>query len=349
MINEQDFISFISIKLGATGQTVRHCKIRLGVIKRWLVENNCELTNESVEKFFFDLKSKGLSNAALNTYLLCFRYLQAYLLDRGSPLVFLKNFKSFPKIKIRPIEILTQKQIEGLLEVKLIYKPFRGKDTSILDHIYSTFTMLLCYTGSRFNEASLLKVKYVNLAQRKITYPADNTKNKNSRSLYITEPLLSKLKFHMSGKKPDDLVFTNFVGNKIREQEYSLDLKKRAESAEILQRIYPHLLRHTYATHLYMQTRDIGLVQLVLGHKDIKSTMIYIHLADEVIQHGMQSHPFVKKFVNPKETIKQIEVYLQRLRLDDDSRFNFVKTKQAVSDFIISLHGSISDFRNSNF
>lgn len=344
MINEQDFISFISIKVGATGQTLRHCQIRLRVIDKWLVDNGTELSKESVERFFFELKSKGLSNAGLNTYLLCFRYLQAYLLDRGSTSIFLQNFKSFPKVRIKPIEILDQKQIEALLSVRLIYKPFRGLDTSILDEIYNTFTMLLCYTGSRFNEAASLKVKHVNLDQGKITYPADTVKNKVSRSLYITEPLIGKLKKRMIGKTPDDLLFVNIVGNKIREQEYSLDLRRRTQTAGLTQRVHPHLLRHTYATHLYMQSRDIGLVQLVLGHKDIKSTMIYVHLADEVVKLGMHAHPFIRKFIPPGDTIKQIEELLLRQKLDEDFRFNYGKVKLAIAHFMDQLHVSIERF-----
>lgn len=347
MMDEQDFISFISIKLGVTGQTIRHCLIRLRVIKRYLSENDCELTKQSVERFFYKKRSDGLSNAGLNTYLLCFRYLQAYLLDRGSKTIFLENFKSFPKLRIKPIEILTHKQIDSLLETHLIYKKFHGKDTSVLNDIYSTFTMLLAFTGSRFDEASQLIVKYVNIPHAKITYPASTVKNKITRTLYITEPLVSKLASRIKNKSPEDLVFTNFVGSKIREQEYSLDLKRRGEIIGV--KLHPHLLRHTYATHLYMQTRDIGLVQLVLGHRDIKSTMIYVHLADEVIKEGMHSHPFVKEFINPQETIKQIETYLQRLRLDEDTRFNFGKAKLAIANFVISLHGSINNSQNNIF
>ncbi len=342
MINEKDFISYLTIKQGAAFQTVRHCTIRLRVINRWLLSENTTLSKESVEKFFFELKAKGLSNASLNTYYLCFRYLVFYCKDRNLPDDFLDGFKSFRKVRVKDIEILSQKQIENLLAVKIPYKMFRGKDTSILDFIYNTFTMALCLTGSRFSEMAALKVESVSVDIGRITFTASTTKGKESRSVYITEPLIGKLKLLIADKKPTDFIFTNMMNNALREQEYAKDLQQRRTHANITQRIHPHLLRHTYATHLYMATRDIGLVQLVLGHKDIKSTMIYVHLADEVVKIGMHSHPFVRKFVDPKETIKTIESQLLRQKIDEDQRFHLGKTKSAITNFINSLHDAVT-------
>lgn len=338
MINEQDFISYLSIKQGSSSTTVRHCVIRLRVVLRFLTETNSELNSQTVEKFFYALKERGLSNAALNTYLLCFKYLEDYYKDRGSPTSLLSGIKAFPKIRQKPIEILTEQQVRDLLAVDIHYKPFRGKDTSFLNTVYKTFTTSLAFTGARFDEMASLKVMYVDLTWGRILFPASTTKTKTERSLFITEPLTDMLKVLLKNKNPQDLVFQNMMGNKIREQEYSKDIKERGRLAKIDKRVHPHLLRHTYATHLYMATRDIGLVQVVLGHKDIKSTMIYVQIADEVIRNGMYTHPFIRQHVKPDTTIQIIEKNLQTLKLDEDPRFDRKKVRTVINDFVNNLY-----------
>lgn len=342
MVDEKDFISFLTVKAGLSQRSVSHCVVRLRRIKKYLAPKGLEFTPLTVEQFFFDQKHRGLSSASLNSYLFVFKYIEKYFQDRGRDVSFMKSFEAFRQVRVNPIEVLTQEQVENLLSVSLKYKKYNGKDTSILDTIYSTLTMALCYTGARFDEMISLKVRHVNIAHGKITFPAATVKNKESRSVFITEPLVSKLALLVQNKKPDDLVFTNFVGGKVRQSDYSSDLQRRKTAAGIPGRCHPHLLRHTYATHLYMTSRDIGLVQLVLGHKDISSTMIYVHLADDVIKQGMYSHPFIRRYVDAKETIKNIEQMLYRLKLEDDKRFDFGKTKHAVVSFITSLHDALS-------
>jgi hypothetical protein len=90
-----------------------------------------------------------------------------------------------------------------------------------------------------------------------------------------------------------------------------------------------------------MATEDIGLVQVVLGHKDIKSTMIYIHIAAEFIKHGMFRHPFVRNHVEPKEFIAAIEKTIRNFKLEQDSRFDYLTVKDAINEFTSKLYASL--------
>ena len=339
MINEADFSRYLSIKGDVSEQTIRHCRIRIRVINRWLGER--ELTKELIEAFLYELRERGRGNAALNTYLLCFQHIAAYQKDRGLTVVPVDSFKAFKKIRKKPIILLTQEEVENILSVKLTYKPFRGKDTSLLDTIYHAFTMTLAYTGSRFDETASLKVMYCDLTGGRLIYPANTTKNKEERSLFITEPLVGYLKVLLKDKKPEDLVFQNMMGNKLREQEYCVDLKRRAEAANVTKRVHPHLFRHTYATNLYIATRDIGLVQKVLGHKDIKSTQLYVKIADEIISQSMYTHPFVRNYVGAQTTIRYIEEHLRNMKLDEHRRFHSLKILQATQSLISGMHPGV--------
>ncbi len=65
-------------------------------------------------------------------------------------------------------------------------------------------------------------------------------------------------------------------------------VKRRAEKAGIVKDVHPHMLRHTFATEFYRQTKDIRLTQKMLGHADLSTTMIYTHVVDEDAEKAMR-------------------------------------------------------------
>src|SRR5260221_571317 len=223
-MNTDDFVRFITIKKGLADNSVRTCRIRFDIIKKWLKGNNVELTKDSVEEFFFYLKQKGLNNNTLNTYVFTFRYIQDYLLDRGVDNHFFEGFNSFTKVKPLII-ILTPDEIERLLATHLSYANRNGKYNGDLNFVYITFNMFLAFTGCRFSEAADLTVRRLDLAAGKATFI--ETKNKEIRHAHITEPLISRLGKLCENKQQDDTIFTNSLGQRFLPQTYSEDLRKR--------------------------------------------------------------------------------------------------------------------------
>ena len=199
-INEKDFQSYITIKLGLSPLSVRHCLSRFGLITSWFHDK--ELTKENVETFFLYLKEeKHLKNNSLNTYSFAFRHLVSYCKDRGMPYGFFDGFKSFKKTK-PDIIIFTQEEIEKILTTNLTYGKFHGKDCDYLNFRYQTMTMFLAYTGCRYSEAAELTVKHVDISAGRATFV--NTKTNENRTAYFTEPLKSNLRQLIDGRKPDD-------------------------------------------------------------------------------------------------------------------------------------------------
>jgi integrase/recombinase XerD len=323
VIPEKDFISFLTIKKGLPKSTVNYCKIRLGVINRWLGDR--ELTKENVEEFFLYLKDLGRNNNTLNTYRFVFRHIQDYLLDRGINNRFFDTFTSFPKTKTAII-ILTTDEIQRLLDIDLTYGRFHKisaeEATERLNFTHKTICMLLAFTGCRFDEAASLRVKYLDLSAGQVTFI--ETKNKEIRNVYITEPLISKLKTLIEGKFEMDLVFTTLSGAKLHPTDFMKDLRRRAVEAGITKRVHPHLFRHSYATQLLMSGVDVTMVASLLGHKDIQTTYEnYVHLADETLKKASHRHPLVRKNINPSEIIKTLKESVENFHLEDDSRFRY--------------------------
>jgi site-specific recombinase XerD len=318
-INNNDFISFITIKQSLADQSIRHCRIRLRVINEWFVDK--ELNKQTVEEFFLNLKEKGLKNNTLNSYHFVFRQIREYLKDRGLPDDFLEGFKSFKKTK-PDIIIFTQEEIEKLLNTRLEYGKFRGRDTSILDFRYRTLTMFLAYTGCRYGEASELRIKRLDLSAGKATFI--QTKTNENRTVFFTEPLKSDLRKLIEGREQDDFVFRNFVEKQFHVTDFSADLKRRAIKAGITKRTFPHNLRHSYITHLLEAGVPITEVASLVGHKDIQTTYsTYMHLADKTLHRAAMRHPAVRKNVDPQETMRVIKEMIDSFHLEKDDRFKY--------------------------
>lgn len=312
---------------------------RYRIFIKWLKDNNREITKSSVEDFLYQLSQKRSNNNTLNTYINALRQLGFYFQDRGIKTDAFEGIHSYPKYR-PPIIILSQDEVEKIIHTNTMKKS-RSDRLELHQFIIQTFRMFLAYTGCRFDESASLKIKYVDIANNKIIIPADITKNKQSRTLFITEPLVGRLKTLVTGREENDLVFRNLLGKKMYAQDFSKDLRRAAMLAGVTKRVHPHLFRHTYGTYLYMATEDIGLVQVVLGHKDIKSTMIYIHIASEFIRRGMYRHPFVRGQVDPKEFIASIEHVIQGFKLEKDPRFDYIKVKEAINQFTTRLYEAL--------
>jgi len=336
-MENQDFERYISTKTPLSKNSIRHCLSRHKIFLLWLKSHNKELSKESAEEFFYDLKQQGRNNNTLNTYVFALRQYHNYLNDRGVKNDFFDGFKSFKKYR-PPIFILTQEEVEKIINTNTLKKSHSDR-LEWHQFVLKTFRMFLAYTGCRYEEAASLPVKNLDITNGKVVL--DHTKNGTSRNLYITTPLTTRLQKLIEGKEKTDFVFTNLRGKKLYAQDFSKDLRYAAQLAGVTKRVHPHLFRHTYGTNLYLATKDLGLVQLVLGHKDIKSTMIYIHMADEFVKKGMLRHPFIRSQVDPKIFINAVEEAIKNFKLDEDPRFDYLTVKNAINEFSSKLYESL--------
>ncbi len=318
-ISEKDFLSFITIKQGLAYQTIRHCNIRIRRINEWFLDK--ELNKANVEKYFLELKNRGLNNNSLNTYYFVFRQIREYCIDRDLPSNFLDGFSSFRKTKA-DIVIFTQEEIEKIINTPLVYGKLAGKDCSFLDFRYRTLVMFLAFTGCRFGEASGLLVKRIDISSGKAIFV--NTKTNENRSVYFAEPLKSRLSKLIEGRTLDDYVFRNSKENQVQVTDFSEDLKKRARAAGVIKRTFPHNFRHSYITHMLEAGVPITEVASLVGHKDIQTTYsTYMHLADKTLQRAALRHPMVRMGVDPKEILKNAKETIENLHLKNDNRFEY--------------------------
>lgn len=144
------------------------------------------------------------------------------------------------------------------------------KHKAILTTIYSC--------GLRLSELVNLQIKDIDSTQMTVTIRQG--KGNRDRVVVLSEKLLFLLRDYFVEHKPQEYLFEGKSGGKYSERSVQQVLKQTLTKANINKEGSVHTLRHSYATHLIEQGTDIRFVQELLGHKSIKTTLIYTHLTD---------------------------------------------------------------------
>lgn len=137
---------------------------------------------------------------------------------------------------------------------------------------------VLYSAGLRISELLALKPDDINVSRSLIR--VRQGKGRKDRFTLLSKPLIKKLTEYRELYKPKIWLFERMPGEQFTESIVSKRLKAAAQEAGITKRIYPHLLRHSFATHLIEQGTDLKIVKELMGHNSIRTTEIYVHIAD---------------------------------------------------------------------
>ena len=180
-------------------------------------------------------------------------------------------------------EILNEEEQKTLLSVPNLRYPTAIRNFSLI------LIMLDC--GLRSSEIVSLKAGDVDLKTGKVT--VRNGKGGKDRQLWAAERTLDAVRRWVEKRAKleidSEYLYTTLKGKQLDTSYLRHMCARYGKRADIGKRIHPHTLRHSFATDLYRQTKDIRMVQKALGHSDLSSTMIYTHLVDEELENGMKA------------------------------------------------------------
>ncbi|SPF46337.1 Tyrosine recombinase XerD [Syntrophobacter sp. SbD1] len=274
------FISTLAVERGLSVNTIAAYSNDLRHFQNYLRQSGIslwqEVSRDSISGYIQKLgislsaRSRARRLAALRTF---FRFLLKEGLTDGNPALLVH----FPKLGPQLPKALSSAQIESLLAQPDPSKPLGQRDRAMFELLYAC--------GLRVSELAELQLRQVVLEPGYLTVMG---KGEKERLVPMGELAAESLKAYMEdGRlkllKKDSIpeVFVNSRGQTISRQGVWKIIKTSARKAGIALNITPHMMRHSFATHLLENGADLRSLQAMLGHADIATTQIYTHVARE--------------------------------------------------------------------
>ena len=197
-----------------------------------------------------------------------------------------KDIKA-PKVEKRVPSVLTAEEVELLLEQPKDIDLKGIRDKAMLEFAYAT--------GMRVTEIISLNIDDVNLEEGFVTCKSGN----KQRNIPLGKMSLKALKEYIEDARDiliksesEQALFVNINGGRLTRQGFWKIIKYYKEQAHITKDITPHVLRHSFATHLLQNGADLKAIQTMLGHSDISSTQVYMQFQDEGLKNiYRKAHP----------------------------------------------------------
>lgn len=245
-----------------------------------------------LRRYLASLSERGIVRASVARKLSALRSFFHYLVrERGFPSDPMTTVFP-PKRERRLPSFLTEEEVSRLLEAPETPTPQGSRDRALLELLYAS--------GLRVSEIVGLDLKDVDLKSREIRVWGKGSKE---RMVLIGRPAAAALAAYLLEGRPrllgrgrEQALFLNRYGRRLAERRVQLTLERYARKAGIERRVYPHLLRHTFATHMLDGGADLRVVQELLGHTSLASTQVYTHVTQSQMRRVyLQAHPRGKR------------------------------------------------------
>lgn len=160
---------------------------------------------------------------------------------------------------------------------------------SLCSHRNRALIRIMLATGLRAGEAVALRPEHVDLRARRLV--VREGKGAKDRQLWFGDEVAAELRAWEERRPRSDYLFPTRHGGQLSTRYLRAMVKRVAREAEVAEweRVSPHTLRHTFATHLYRKTKDLRLVQKALGHASVQTTQVYTHLVDDELEAALRS------------------------------------------------------------
>ena len=272
------FLDFLSIEKGLSKNTLlayeRDLRKYLGFMsKRGLVSLN-EVNRKEIMDYLLRERDRGLNPSSVARELVAIRMFHRFLADEGRITEDVTDALEAPKLWKHLPECLSIQEMESLLEAPDLREPQGVRDQACLELMYAT--------GLRASELTGLKIGHLNFELGTVRVIGKGEKERivpmGSSARKSVKRYLDQVRPQWVKQRPEDALFVSRLGRKLSRVSVWAILKKYAGDAGIRKKVYPHLLRHSFATHLLENGADLRVVQELLGHSDISTTQIYTHI-----------------------------------------------------------------------
>lgn len=288
------FQEYLTVELGLAKNTqlayMRDLRLLMKSLQLKADEELLQVSRQQLIAYLVRLKQEGRAASTVARKLASikafYRFLTAERYIRRNPAEVLEAASRglhLPKV-------LSVQEVERLLDEPNLGTLDGYRDKTMLELLYAT--------GMRVSELVNVPVKNVDMKMQYVIVMGKGSKERmlplGRTALHYLEHYLSVVRPQLLHGKPEaaaELFVTGWGGPMTRERFYEI-IVAYGKSADISKRVTPHMLRHSFATHLLNNGTDLRIVQELLGHADISTTQIYTHLDVERLREVYdKTHP----------------------------------------------------------
>jgi tyrosine recombinase XerC len=281
------FINYLKVERNASPHTITNYTIDLNIFRDFLGDKDISSVDHlALRRFLAEMRAKNYAKRTVARKLASLRSLFRFLYREGH-------------IKKNPITAISTPKLDKKLPVfldvdkvaKLLQSPPEDglsglRDRALMETLYST--------GIRVSELVGLDIDDIDFISGVVKVLG---KGSRERIVPIGEPALNAVRRYMDkrpgGKVRDkDAVFLNTAGRRLTDRTVRRVIDKYIHACAMSEKISPHSLRHSFATHLLDRGADLRSVQELLGHMNLSTTQIYTHVTMERLKSVYdKAHP----------------------------------------------------------
>ena len=284
------FLEFLQNDKKVSDNTLQSYRRDIVYYNKYLDENKINYTKvkeTDIKEYLNHLQKKKKKSSTVSRNLASIRSFYQFLVRNKKAKEDPTNNIQSPKVEKKAPSVLTAQEVELLLDQPKDVDLKGTRDKAMLEFAYAT--------GMRVTEIISLNMENVNLEEGYVTCKTGS----KERNIPLGTMSLKALKEYVEEARPvlirDESIkalFVNINGQRLTRQGFWKIVKFYKEQAHITKDITPHVLRHSFATHLLQNGADLKAIQTMLGHSDISSTQVYMQFQSDGIKNVYKNaHP----------------------------------------------------------
>jgi integrase/recombinase XerD len=291
-----DFLSYLEFERGLSRNTLEAYRGDLLQLGRYLEEHHLSALDAGpgeISDFLTHLAAgdndhRPSSPATIHRKSACLRSFYIHLSREGLRESDPTATLSAPRRSRKLPQVLTRGEVEKLLSQPDGTEPHALRDRALLELMYAS--------GLRASEAIGLELGDIDLEERILRARGKGSKERivpiGQAAVRAVSIYLERGRPKLVKNRPEVHLFVNFRGGQLTRQGLYKIVRRHATSAGLADRMSPHTLRHTFATHLLAGGCDLRSVQEMLGHADVSTTQLYTHLSSDRLKDVyFKAHP----------------------------------------------------------
>ena len=289
----ESFIRFLAVERGLSENYQLSTQRSLSDFAHWCASNKKiddvrEITLPLLSEYLADRKRGGLSASSIKLIVVALKIFFRFLIGKGELERDPTEALPLPRIERYLPETLNELQVERLIESIDTKVPLGLRDRAMIELLYAS--------GLRISELASARLENVDLDQGIVRVTGKGNK---TRIVPVGRKACKALASYLSMERPKLVkprscseIFLSERGTKLTTARIWQIVKRISRHSGLEKNIYPHLLRHSFATHLLSNGADLRIIQEMLGHADISTTQVYTHVDQQRLKAvHRQFHP----------------------------------------------------------